>query len=78
MIYDAVDEHVTASQWHNHFLCMAVNEAVHEVLEWFRVDEARYLDPHGQHLSAIVTAATGLAFALADLATTARSGRRSV
>lgn len=71
MVYDTVDDHVTESQWHNHFLCMAVNEAVHEVLEWFRVDDVRYLDPHGERLEAIANAATELAFVLADSALSA-------
>ena len=26
----------------------AVNEAIHEALEWFRVDEVPWLDPHGK------------------------------
>lgn len=30
-----------------------VREAVHESLEWFKVDGERYLDPHGTHENAI-------------------------
>lgn len=35
------------------FFSMAVNEAVHEALEWFRIDGQIVLDPHGQHESTI-------------------------
>lgn len=31
-----------------HFMSMAVNEAVHEALEWFRFDGKPLLDPHGE------------------------------
>lgn len=32
--------------WTLEFLKCAINEATHEVLEWFQVDEVRVLDPH--------------------------------
>lgn len=34
-------------QWVDVFAGYAVNEAVHEALEWFRVDGRPWLDPHG-------------------------------
>lgn len=36
----------TENDWLAHFLSMAVNEAVHEVLEYFQVDGKPWLNPH--------------------------------
>lgn len=43
------DPEVTEEDWFSHFLHMALGEAVHEVLEWFKVDGRPWLDPHGHH-----------------------------
>jgi hypothetical protein len=47
---------------------MAVGEAVHEVLEWFRVDGQLWLDPHGRHEDRIAQLARDLATTYAGLA----------
>jgi hypothetical protein len=38
---------LTQGQWIDHYAAMAIAEVVHEGLEWFRVDGAPWLDPHG-------------------------------
>lgn len=35
------------ADWVDQFAGYAVNEAVHEALEWFRLDGVPWLDPHG-------------------------------
>ncbi|WP_328344716.1 hypothetical protein [Micromonospora sp. NBC_00421] len=48
--YDGRDLAVTGrteAEWVDRYFGYAVNEAVHEVLEWFRVDGLPWLDPHG-------------------------------
>jgi hypothetical protein len=37
----------TEEQWINRYAGYAVNEAIHEALEWLRVDGRCWLDPHG-------------------------------
>lgn len=52
-----------------HAFSAAVCEAIHEALEWFKVDGKVLLDPHGQHELAIANHANAVAralFALAD------------
>lgn len=49
------------------FFAMAVNEAVHEALEWFRVDGAPALDPHGSAEATIQGLVDELALKLWEL-----------
>jgi len=44
----------------DHYAGMAINEAVHEALEWFRVDGKPWLDPHGPTDSDIYAAVAEL------------------
>lgn len=46
---DRDDPRITETDWHAHFAAMAINEAVHEALEWFQVDGRPWLNPHGDH-----------------------------
>lgn len=43
------DLDTSEADWLAHFAQMAVNEAIHEALEWFQVDGKPWLDPHGVH-----------------------------
>ncbi|MFF0822450.1 hypothetical protein ACFYUR_18975 [Micromonospora haikouensis] len=48
--YDGRDEEPAGrseAEWVDRYAGYAVNEAVHEALEWFRVDGRPWLDPHG-------------------------------
>jgi hypothetical protein len=54
--------------WLAHFLSMAINEAVHEALEYFRVDDKPYLDPHGKREQEIYLLVNELAANLAEIA----------
>lgn len=56
-----------AETWFAHFAGMVVGEAVHEALEWFRVDGGLWLDPHGEHERAIHEAVDVLTTTLARL-----------
>lgn len=38
----------TEQEWIDRYASYAINEGVHEVLEWFRVDGRPWLDPHGK------------------------------
>lgn len=58
---------MTQADWIAHFAHMALNEAVHEALEWFQVDGRPWLNPHGEHENAIYAATDQLAAALAAL-----------
>jgi hypothetical protein len=40
---------ISEKGWIEHYASMAINEAVHEALEWFHVDRRPWLDPHGPH-----------------------------
>lgn len=53
--------------WIDKFAAMALSEAVHEALEWFRVDGQQYLDPHGCQADAINAEVTALCARLALL-----------
>ncbi len=53
--------------WVNQFASYAVNEAVHEALEWFRVDGVPWLDPHGPAEDAIYKAVDDLVRRLAAI-----------
>lgn len=44
---------VLVAQWWQHFAGMAVGEAIHEALEYFRVNGGLWLDPHGPHRNTI-------------------------
>ncbi|WP_158894267.1 hypothetical protein [Amycolatopsis anabasis] len=72
---DETDPAVSEQDWIAHFLTLALNEAVHEVLEWFQVDGVRYLNPHGGHEAAIVKHVDRLAEQLALLAETDEQNR---
>ncbi len=39
----------SVEDWLTHFAGMCIAEAVHEALEWFRVDGEPWLNPHGIH-----------------------------
>ncbi len=41
------DRRFTEQEWGDRYASYAVNEAIHEALEWFRVDGRPWLDPHG-------------------------------
>jgi hypothetical protein len=45
----------------------AINEAVHEALEWAKVDRKPFLDPHGPHENDVFNAVSDLVFALWDM-----------
>lgn len=64
---DYDDPEATEGDWHDHFAAMAVNEAVHEALEWFQVDGRPWLDPHGESERAIYQAVNDLCKKLASL-----------
>ncbi len=40
--------------WVQEYFCVAVTEAVHEALEWFRVDGRLVMNPHGKNEAAII------------------------
>lgn len=40
------DKPLTQDDFIDHYASMAINETVHEALEWFRVDGKPWLDPH--------------------------------
>ncbi|GAA2679687.1 MULTISPECIES: hypothetical protein [Actinosynnema] len=46
---DVLEDDAPVEQWLEHFARMAVGEAVHEALEWLRVHDRPWLDPHGPH-----------------------------
>lgn len=60
-------ESADIEQWLGHFAHMAVSEAVHEALEWLRVDGERWLDPHGPFELMIQSATDKLCKELATL-----------
>lgn len=53
--------------WMAHFASMAVNEAIHEALEWFKADGKPWLDPHGKHELVIYEATERLCEQLAAM-----------
>lgn len=44
----------TEDAWIDKYARMAIGEAVHEALEWFRVDGKPWIDPHSMELEAAV------------------------
>jgi hypothetical protein len=67
-VLDSDDPTVTDREWFAHWAQMAINEAVHEALEWLRVDGRPWLDPHGAHEKAIYVEVARLCDKLAALA----------
>lgn len=61
---DAPTERDVIDRW----FVTAVREAIHESLEWFRVDGRIYLDPHGDHEREIHILSEELGKALVSLA----------
>ena len=53
--------------WIDVYASYALNEAVHEALEWFQVDGKPWLSPHGKHEERIYQRVGKLAAELADL-----------
>lgn len=51
--FDDPDE-PTEDAWVDKYARMAIGEAVHEALEWFRVDGKPWIDPHGLDLESAV------------------------
>lgn len=58
----------TENAWIDKYARMAIGEAVHEALEWFRVDGKPWLDPHGMDVeSAVHREVNALCVRLAEL-----------
>ncbi|MGI5214882.1 hypothetical protein [Plantactinospora sp. CA-290183] len=55
------------SGWIDRYANYAVNEAVHEALEWYRVDGHPWLDPHGPAEDEIYSAVNDLVDRLAAI-----------
>lgn len=70
---DPDDPEATQADWFAKFAKMAVNEAVHESLEWFKVDDRPWLNPHGDHEREIFRLVNKLC---ADLAVLAAKGEQ--
>jgi len=66
-VLDTDDPNVPARDWFAHWAHMAINEAIHEALEWFRVDGKPWLDPHGRHEATIYKYTGELCQLLAEL-----------
>lgn len=64
---DHPDTTRTENQWIDRYAGYAVAEAVHEALEWFRVDGRPWLDPHGRAEDEIHAAVAELAAKLAAI-----------
>lgn len=67
---DRDPDDTTQAGYFTHWLRMAVQEAVHEVLEHFQVDGQTYLDPHGPAEQTIMGCVDQLAAQLAVIAAT--------
>lgn len=57
----------TEDGWIDRYANYAINEAVHEALEWLRVDGLPWLDPHGDYETAIYGAVNDLASRLTEI-----------
>jgi len=69
----------TEDQWVDRYASSAVQEAVHEALEWFRVDGQPWLDPHGDAEDAVHEAVGVLCARLAEIRRTAqKAASRSI
>ncbi len=65
---DGIESGITdPDEWVNRFASYAVNEAVHEALEWMRVDGGPWLDPHGPAEDVIYAAVNALCDRLAAI-----------
>lgn len=67
------DDEQTEEDWFAQFAKMCVNEAVHEALEWLKVDGRPWLNPHGESERAIYAAVNQLCARLAEIAEAERS-----
>lgn len=54
-------------QWIDRYASYALNEAVHEALEWFRVDGKPWIDPHGRDEDEVYAAVGELVAKLAGI-----------
>jgi hypothetical protein len=66
----------TPEEWITRFARYAINEAVHEALEWFRVDGKPWLDPHGDFEDEIYAEVGSLCDRLAKIRSEAMSDER--
>lgn len=57
----------TEAEWIGRYANYAINEAVHEALEWFRVDGKPWLDPHGEDQDVIYGEVNALVARLAAI-----------
>ncbi|MFG1846814.1 hypothetical protein [Micromonospora carbonacea] len=79
--YDARDDPPpdarSEADWVDRYAGYAINEAVHEALEWFRVDGKPWLDPHGspQHEDEVGAAVDELVGRLAEIRARRVAGR---
>lgn len=64
---DAVFHERDEAGWVDRYANYAINEAVHEALEWFRVDGRPWLDPHGDLEDAIYAEVNALCERLAAI-----------
>lgn len=44
----ADQDELTEAEWVDHYAGYAIAEAIHEALEWFRVDGRPWMNPHGR------------------------------
>jgi hypothetical protein len=58
---------LTEDQWIDEFASYAINEAIHEALEWLRVDGRPWLNPHGPCQMEIYDLTNDLCVKLAEL-----------
>lgn len=72
------DPEMTEEKWFARFAKMAVNESVHEALEWLKVDGRPWLNPHGESERAIYDAVNKLCVRLAAIAAKERVDATSV
>lgn len=57
----------TEEEWVTRYASYAINEGVHEVLEWLRVDGRPWLDPHGPDEDEVYAAVGELVARLAEV-----------
>lgn len=58
---------LTEDEWIERFASYAINEAIHEALEWFQVDGRPWLSPHGKSEDMIYVLTNRLCAELAEL-----------
>jgi len=49
-------EEPSVDDWVRKYIFMALQEVVHEGLEWLRVDGVNWIDPHGKHMGEVADA----------------------